>query len=114
MVEESNDERSLVNQMLGFARRQRLLRQFVQEKYAEGVITKDHVQQIGEAADNVYREHGMLLEPGENPTLVSNSETRLMTVIARHACSFLEAKLVELYPELADEVKSIGSQDRLR
>jgi hypothetical protein len=100
--------------ILRYARQEAALRNLIDAKQSKGVISDAHAREIKGLADELYRQQGMQTDPNNPHTLRSLSDAQAMDAIVRQGCHLLKSKLLELYPELADEVRILLASDRNR
>jgi hypothetical protein len=99
---------------LQYARQEAALRHLIDAKQSKGVISNTHAREIKGLADELYRQQGMLTDPNDHRPMHSSSDMQAMAAVARQGVHLLKSKLLELYPELADEVRNVLASDRAR
>jgi hypothetical protein len=91
------------------------LREFVRAKRREGVISDGHAEELCGIRERMCRAQGIWRDPDDHSDALHRLED-LTSQIAVHRQSFhvLKSTLLDLYPQLAEDVKNLLSADRLR
>jgi len=113
---EEEDKSNPILKGLQYARKVDRLREFVSAQQAAGVMSTDEVQQIEKTAEMFYKSHGVWTGPGspDNRALHSLSETQALVALQLQGFHLMEKKLLELHPNLAEDLKNFLAADRSR
>jgi hypothetical protein len=102
----SGEGPSLFLQGIQYVRQHERLLELIRAKRDAGLISDEHARMLESLKERLYKEQGIWREPGAQTALHSVSETQAYVAVARQACHLVETKLLDLYPELKDDVRS--------
>jgi hypothetical protein len=92
---------------LHYARQEARLRAFIRSKQEAGVIPDEIARDILGVNEELYRTAGMQRDSGDQKAFHSLSEIQTLASVQRKGYYQLERKLLEHYPGMIEEIRSM-------